>query len=108
MKEKGKTIGLFVEPEDYEHYVSLGLRQRKEALAAAKTALLSVISKAGHSGSHIRAFARANAPQGSKAASGDQPEDVAITTPVVQQDNIDHPEGPATNIDAKGFLNGGW
>lgn len=104
MKEKGKTIGLFVEPKDYEHYVSLGLRQRKEALAAAKTALLSVIGKsglagnAGNSSGHISQAHRAASDIDRKAA---------INSPV-QQGNIDNLEGPATNIDAKGFLDGGW
>ena len=119
-KEKGKTIGLFVDPEDYELYISLGLRQRKEALASAKQALLRAMMQAGKVGSPI--------PQSVKAAILPPVAQAAIThndgqaarcvstsdlgvqagSAAVCATSEEMPEGQATNIDAKGFLNGGW
>ena len=120
-KEKGKTIGLFVDPEDYELYISLGLRQRKEALASAKQALLRAMRQAGKVGSPI--------PQSVKAAGEDKTEEcyrtlthvaaithndgqaarcVSTSDLGVQAGSEEMPEGQATNIDAKGFLDGGW
>ncbi|MBU2854812.1 hypothetical protein [Acidithiobacillus ferriphilus] len=111
-KEKGKTIGLFVDPEDYELYISLGLRQRKEALASAKQALLSAVLCAAS------AMGKPVPLDNKKAASVTTTDPAAIThndgqaatcvNTAVQAVSVEKPECTATNIDAKGFLDGGW
>ena len=123
-KEKGKTIGLFVDPEDYELYISLGLRQRKEALASAKQALLSAMGKP----ITLNSKKAARVCEDSQAAREDKTDVAAIThndgqaarcvstsdlgvqagSAAVCATSEEMPEGQATNIDAKGFLNGGW
>ena len=113
-KEKGKTIGLFVDPEDYELYISLGLRQRKEALASAKQALLSAMGKP----ITLNSKKAARVCEDSQAAREDKTDVAAITHNDGQAGTIEKPEGacanevdkgPATSIvDAKGFLDGGW
>ena len=128
-KEKGKTIGLFVDPEDYELYISLGLRQRKEALASAKQALLDALHKTDTKDSLRQKEKVASGSTSSVAASAPQPIEAAPSLSV-QVISKETPEGQATIasegisvnadsvsasidasegiIDAKGFLDGGW
>lgn len=107
-KEKGKTIGLFVDPEDYELYISLGLRQRKEALASAKQALLRAMRQAGKVGSPIPQSVKAAILPPVAQAAITHNDGQAATSLSVQLVSKETPEGQATNIDAKGFLDGGW
>ena len=112
-KRSGKTIGIFVDEVAYARYAGLGLRDRKQALAAAKEALLDAL--AGGEGMPVvkKSFTTETVPPEAVPPVVEAPavEKPAIPMPVAVAPEV-MPVAGETVTDADpalaGFLDAGW
>lgn len=126
-KRSGKTIGVFVDEDAYARYAGLGLWDRKQALAAAKAALLEALGDADRGIPVVKkSFTTEGIPTTVKDSFTVETVPVPVETPVVEKPAVPAPvetpvtekpvavevvgtaADPAADQALAGFLDAGW